>query len=74
VPSKIQRSRPRSYKTPSTVVECVEFSAAGARKRRPRVAGREQCPGRTVPMRDLATPGKARPAGSISPVWVDATH
>lgn len=33
--------------------------AAGARKKRPRVPGKEQRPGSTAPMKDLDAPGAA---------------
>jgi transposase len=45
--------------------------AAGARKRRPRVPGKEERPGSIVPTRDLDAPGAASPAKSISPGKAD---
>lgn len=46
--------------------------AAGARKRRPRVPGKDQRPGSTAPMRDSDAPGAALPAKSILPGKADA--
>jgi transposase len=48
--------------------------AAGARKRRPRVPGKERRPGSTAPTRDSDAPGAALPARSTSPVKADAAR
>ncbi len=48
--------------------------AAGARKRPPRVPGKEQRPGSTAPTRDSDAPGAASPAKSISSEKARAAH